>query len=109
MNLLRNAVQASSDDDGWAGLAAVGHIITKQQPDFDARSYGYTKLSDLIAATTLFELDRRSFGDGKPTVVYARDKRYQSKNPQLALATQPSRPGANSVLNPPGASADESE
>ncbi|WP_414944901.1 NYN domain-containing protein [Amycolatopsis sp. cmx-11-32] len=55
---LRNAIEAASDDDGWAALATVGHIITKQRPDFDARNYGYAKLSDLIAATTLFELDR---------------------------------------------------
>jgi hypothetical protein len=28
-----------------------------------------------MAATTLFELDRRRPGDGKPAVIYARDKR----------------------------------
>lgn len=75
VNLLCNAVEAGSDDDGWAHLAAVGHIITKQRPDFDARNYGYTKLSDLMAATTLFDLDRRVPGDGKNAVIYARDKR----------------------------------
>ncbi len=76
---LRNAVEAASDDDGWAALASVGHIITKQQPDFDSRSYGYAKLSDLMAATTLFDLDRRSPGDGKPGIIYARDKRQGKK------------------------------
>jgi uncharacterized LabA/DUF88 family protein len=75
VNQLGNAVEAASDDDGWAALASVGHIITKQRPDFDSRSYGYAKLSDLMAATTLFELDRRSPGDGKPGIIYARDKR----------------------------------
>jgi uncharacterized LabA/DUF88 family protein len=75
VNLLRNAVEAASDDDGWAALASVGHIITNQQPDFDPRTYGYAKLSDLVAATTLFELDRRSPGDGKAAILYAKDKR----------------------------------
>src|SRR4051812_40610293 len=28
VNQLRNAVEAASDDDGWAALANVGHIIT---------------------------------------------------------------------------------
>jgi uncharacterized LabA/DUF88 family protein len=74
-NQLRNAVEAASDDDGWAPLASVGNIITKQQPDFDSRNYGYAKLSDLITATTLFEVDRRSPGDGKPAIIYTRDKR----------------------------------
>jgi hypothetical protein len=57
-SLLRNAVEAASDDDGWASLATVGHIITKQRPDFDSRTYGDAKLSDLITATTLFEPPR---------------------------------------------------
>lgn len=75
VNQLRNAVEAASDDDGWAALASVGHIITNQQPDFDPRNYGFTKLSDLITATTLFEVDRRSPGDGKAAILYVHDKR----------------------------------
>jgi uncharacterized LabA/DUF88 family protein len=75
VNQLRNAVEAASDDDGWAPLASVGHILTNQSPDFDSRTYGYAKLSDLVAATTLFEVDRRSPGDGKQSIIYARDKR----------------------------------
>ena len=72
---LRGAVEAASDDDGWAALGYVGTLVTKQQPDFDSRSYGYAKLSDLMAATTLFEIERRSAGDGKPGAIYVRDKR----------------------------------
>ncbi|MEV0678011.1 NYN domain-containing protein [Actinosynnema sp. NPDC050436] len=75
LNQLGNAVEAASDDDGWAPLATVGHIITKQHPDFDSRTYGYSKLSGLMAATTLFDSQRRSPGDGKQEVVYVRDKR----------------------------------
>jgi uncharacterized LabA/DUF88 family protein len=75
VSLLRNAVEAASDEDGWAPLGAVGQIVTKQRPDFDSRTYGYAKLSDLIDATTLFALERRGPGDGKPGVISARDKR----------------------------------
>ncbi|NKZ02947.1 NYN domain-containing protein [Actinomadura latina] len=81
VNLLRNAVEAASDEDGWAALASVGHIITKQRPEFDSRNYGYAKLNELIAATTLFEQDRRSPGDGKARIIYVRDKRHQDKKP----------------------------
>jgi uncharacterized LabA/DUF88 family protein len=84
VHLLRNAVEAASDDDGWAALAHVGTIITNQRPDFDSRNYGYAKLSDLMAATTLFEMHHRSPGDGKPGIIYARDKRRQDKRPQAA-------------------------
>ncbi|MGV2916999.1 NYN domain-containing protein [Streptomyces alfalfae] len=76
VNLLRQAVEAASDDGGWAHLANVGQIITKQRSDFDSRTYGYTKLSDLLAATTLFEMDRRTPREGKATVLYVRDKRH---------------------------------
>ena len=75
VNRLRNAVEAGSDDDGWAPLASVGHILTNQSPDFDSRTYGYAKLSDLIAATTLFEVERRSPGDSKQGILYVREKR----------------------------------
>jgi len=74
VSLLRNAVEAASDDDGWAPLSSVGNIITNQRPDFDSRSYGYGKLSDLIKATALFEIDRHSPGDGKQALMYAREK-----------------------------------
>ncbi|HXZ66124.1 MAG TPA: NYN domain-containing protein [Streptosporangiaceae bacterium] len=77
VNRLRNAIEAASDEDGWAPLASVGQIITNQSPDFDSRTYGYAKLSDLMGATTLFELERRSPGEGKSTVIYAKDKRQQ--------------------------------
>ncbi len=80
-------MEAASDDDGWAALGYVGTLITKQQPDFDSRSYGYAKLSDLMAATTLFELDRRSAGDGRPGAVYVRDKRRLQPGRKAKQAT----------------------
>ena len=44
----------------------MGGIIIKRRPDFDCRSYGYEKLSDLMAVTSLFDLDRRVPGNEKP-------------------------------------------
>lgn len=58
MNLIRGALDASSDEDGWANLGAVGSNIGKQAPDFDSRHYGYAKLIELIRATGLFEVRR---------------------------------------------------
>ena len=88
VGMLRKAVEAASDDDGWAPLSAVGNIITNQRPDFDSRSYGYGKLSDLITATTLFEIERRSPGDGKQALMYAREKRRaQARRPRKATVT----------------------
>lgn len=76
VGLLRGAVDAASDDSGWAQLSAVGSNIAKQAPEFDSRNYGYQKLGDLVAATELFEIDRKSTqNNGKSTVIYIRNKR----------------------------------
>ena len=69
---LRSVVEAASDEDGWAMLSHVGQILTKQTPDFDPRTYGYAKLSDLVTATSLFKTERRAVGNGKPNVIYVR-------------------------------------
>ncbi|MBW8481751.1 NYN domain-containing protein [Actinomadura parmotrematis] len=71
---LRDAAEAASDEAGWARLADVGNILSKRHPDFDTRTYGFTKLSDLVQATERFDLDRRGHGEGKPQVVRIRDR-----------------------------------
>ncbi|WP_449465604.1 NYN domain-containing protein [Stenotrophomonas humi] len=57
VNLLRGAVEAAADEQGWAMLSAVGNQIANRA-SFDSRNYGYRKLSDLIVAIGLFELKK---------------------------------------------------
>jgi hypothetical protein len=73
--LLRNAVDASSDESGWAQLGPVGSNIAKQSPEFDPRNYGYGKLGALVIATTLFDVEERQIGDSNSKAIYVRDKR----------------------------------
>ncbi len=75
VSLLRNAVEASSDESGWAHLAPVGSNIAKQSPEFDPRNYGYRKLGDLVSATKLFDIDERQIGTTNSKALYIRDKR----------------------------------
>ena len=75
VTLLRNAVDASADDSGWAHLATVGSNVAKQAPDFDPRNYGYKRLRELVTATNLFEIEERKAGDGESRLYYLRDKR----------------------------------
>lgn len=75
VNLLRNAVEVSSDESGWAHLAPVGSNIAKQSPDFDPRNYGYVKLGELVSATKLFEIEQRQIADTNSKAMYVRDKR----------------------------------
>ena len=75
VSLLRNAVEASSDESGWAQLGPIGSNIAKQSPGFDPRNYGYGKLGELVAATKLFDIDERQVGTTGSKVIYVRDKR----------------------------------
>ncbi len=58
--LLRNSVDAVADEDGWAALGNVGQHISNQSPSFDSRNYGFRKLSSLVKATGLFEVEARA-------------------------------------------------
>jgi len=75
VNLLRSAVENSSDDSGWAHLASVGSHIAKQASEFDPRNYGYKKLGELVAATKLFQIQEREVGDGPSKSLYLKDIR----------------------------------
>jgi uncharacterized LabA/DUF88 family protein len=77
--LLRSALEAASDESGWAHLGAVGSNIAKQAPEFDPRNYGFNKLGELAAAIRLFDVDERVHSDGHSKSIYIRDKRKKSK------------------------------
>ena len=44
------------DADGWVAVGGIGSRLRNAYPDFDQRSYGHTKLSDLIRASGRFEV-----------------------------------------------------
>jgi len=78
ITLLRNAIEAASDESGWAHLGAVGSNIAKQAPEFDPRNYGFSKLGELAKAISLFDVDKRLQSDGHSKSIYIRDKRKDS-------------------------------
>ncbi len=46
--LLRKAWETHQDEDEYANVSAAGSYIKRIKPDFDVRSYGYSKLPKLI-------------------------------------------------------------
>lgn len=78
VNLLRNAVEDSADESGWAYLGNVGQNIANKSSEFDPRNYGYKKLGELIAATKLFDVDERSSDNAPGKAIYIRDKRRKT-------------------------------
>lgn len=53
--LIRNVVLNTNEPDGWASLAFVGNQLGKIYPDFDSRTYGHKRLSDLVRSIDRFE------------------------------------------------------
>lgn len=70
-----SALEQSSDDGGWAELGKFGNYLSKLQPDFDSRLYGYKKLSQLVKAKPeLFLTEEREVAGGNHKVLYVRAK-----------------------------------
>jgi uncharacterized LabA/DUF88 family protein len=78
ISLLRGAVEATSDDDGWANISAVGTQIANQS-SFDSRNYGFRKLSTLIETTELFDIEKRNPRKNNTFDLFIRDKRFSEK------------------------------
>lgn len=74
LNLLKDAVDDTADENGWAFLGETGSLIIKRKPDFDSRNYGYEKMSLLFKALKDdFEMDERSNDKSKIKHYYIRN------------------------------------
>ena len=58
VKLLRNAVEEKADEAGWSNFSQVNHYINNNT-SFSSINYGYKRLSDLIRASDLFEIEMR--------------------------------------------------
>lgn len=56
--ILAKAIAQMESEDGWVGLGAVGQRLANIASDFDPRTYGFRKLSDLVRQTGAFDMDQ---------------------------------------------------
>jgi hypothetical protein len=70
MPLVRKAMNAIDPDGEWYSLGQLGQFIQRENPDFDPRTYGSAKLSDLIKRSEAFDLRQ---GQGNNLEVRRRD------------------------------------
>jgi len=61
------------DQEDWANVAPVGGLLKRIKPDFDPRTYGVTKIPELIAKIGLFEMTKFK-GKGLVNIVAYRPK-----------------------------------
>lgn len=72
------ALEESSDDSGWALLSTFGSYLSKLQPDFDPRLYGFKKLSELVKSRTdIFETEERQSPGSTQKTSYLRAKQVE--------------------------------
>ncbi len=56
--ILNKAIAQMETEDGWVGLGVVGQRLANIASDFDPRTYGFRKLSDLVRKTGAFDVDQ---------------------------------------------------
>lgn len=72
INLIADSVADLADDD-WIDMSNLGNLIIKKQPDFDPRTYGFGKLSNMLKNLDRFELQVRETSDPNVRPMYVRD------------------------------------
>ena len=72
--VLTKAWEQFQDDDGWANVAAAGSFVKRSKPDFDPRTYGATKLTEVIAS--LSDDFRMTKIEGKGVIVAYKPKKH---------------------------------
>ncbi len=60
--LIRKAMEAAWEEGDWINLAEVGHRLNHMAPDFDPRTYGFSKLVTVVEKTGKFDIDRPKEG-----------------------------------------------
>lgn len=76
--LIRKAISQLDDEGGWVPLGRVGQRLAELASDFDPRTYGQAKLSDLVEKAGPFESRRTEAGQVqirlKPSAARGRGK-----------------------------------
>jgi uncharacterized LabA/DUF88 family protein len=60
--LLKKVLSEIENEDGWISLGMLGQRLASIASDFDSRTYGYRKLSDLVRKAGAFEVDQPEGG-----------------------------------------------
>lgn len=74
-SLISSALEKTARDDGWATLSTLGAQLSRDHTSFDARNYGFKRLSDLVRGQTYLQTrDVVSGENGQHVHVYVRRK-----------------------------------
>ena len=74
IKLISSTIHDVEDENGWAYLGEVGNLLLKKQPSFDPRNYGFEKLTPMIKAMAMYEVEVRGSGHSKHIYIRAKAK-----------------------------------
>jgi hypothetical protein len=75
LTLISDSINDVADENGWAFLGDVGSMIIKKKPDFDARNFGFSKLTPMLKSLKkYYDIDERETDKSKSKLVYIRNK-----------------------------------
>jgi uncharacterized LabA/DUF88 family protein len=60
--VIRKIINQMDSEDGWVTLGEVGKQLANLASDFDPRTYGFRKLSDLVRKTGAFDIEDQKGG-----------------------------------------------
>ena len=69
VQILHQAWQKQSDDEGWIGVSVAGQMVKRMHPDFDPRTYGASKMSELVDSLGEYLEIRKTPGKGTATII----------------------------------------
>ena len=76
-SFIRDAMDKIEQEDEWYSLGGIGSLLRAAQPDFDPRSYGARKLSDLVKNLGVLGFETRKQGNHLQLRWVAADARKQ--------------------------------
>ncbi len=72
IQLILSTIADLEDEEGWAFLGEVGALLQKKQPNFDARNFGFRKLTPLVKSISQIETESRKNPKGNGNLIYVR-------------------------------------
>ena len=86
--IITKVIAQMETEDGWVPLRAVGNQLANLASDFDPRTFGFRKLTDLVRKTDAFEIGHLEGG-----ALRIRTKRPMTRRPR-SRAARPGNQGA---------------
>jgi uncharacterized LabA/DUF88 family protein len=82
--IIKKVIDQMESEDGWVALGEVGKRLANLASDFDPRTFGFRKLSDLVRKTNAFEMEQPKGGN-----LRIRMKALAGSSPKTRTARKP--------------------